>query len=233
MKRFYRIIIVYCLFSPLVTAGTLTDEQIGYSITLPDTWVREITSPTHHLFFDTTGKYQSIIAINRYNFSADTLYANPNEWTRTNFIAYTFLVNADTFSALVFYDTVTAIQNNTFWAADAYTYYFEIDPTIGEWAEYIRFTAAGTGGFELYAIGPMADLDTNIGYYAAIIDGISLREKFDASVRPANAKPVFHLSQPLPPYRLNLLGQRLGGTMKNPHASQIVVVPRYKACLIR
>ncbi|MBN1575476.1 MAG: hypothetical protein JW913_02935 [Chitinispirillaceae bacterium] len=237
MQRFRRLILIWCLFFPLFAVETITDEQLGYSIFLPDNWVREIASPTHHRFIDTSGTYQSMVVIDRHDFSSETIYMESTEWTRANFIAYELSIEADPLCALVFYDTVTVKQNDTFWAAEAYTYYFDIDSTIGEWAEYIRFTAVGRCGFELYAIGPTADLDSNIGYYAAIIDGIILQETNDPVIQPPTLRRhvVYSASASpsSPSYRLNLLGQRFGGRLNGIHASQISVMPRRRACLIK
>jgi hypothetical protein len=235
MKRFFRFIAIAFFFSPLQAAETITDEQIGYSIFLPDNWVREIAGPTHHRFFDTSGTYQGMVVIDCHDFSNETIYSESTEWTRANFIAYTFSIDADPLCALIFYDTVTVTQSDSFWAAEAYTYYFDIDPTVGDWAEYIRFTAVGRSGFELYALGPINDLDSNIGYYAAIIDGIKLHETGNPVIQQqvSRRQAAYDASISSPSYHLNLLGRRFYGRVNNLHASQIIVAPRFRACLIR
>jgi hypothetical protein len=159
-----------------VFSETITDEQMGYSVFLPDGWNTTAISSTQHRFEDTTGVYQSMIVINRYDFSAETVFEVAEDWTRANFIAYVFSIEADPFCALVYYDSVTARQNETLWATDVFSQFFSIDTAVGDWAEYIRFTASGSYGYELYAIGPEADMLANVGMYVAIIDAIVLPE---------------------------------------------------------
>lgn len=157
-------------------AGSIQDEQMGYSALLPDGWNKTVVSSTQHRFEDTTGVYQSMIVLNRYDFSGDTVYESSNDWTRANFIAYVFSIEADPFCALMYYDSVTARQNETLWATDVFTQFFSIDTVLGDWAEYLRFTASGSYGYELYAIGPEEDMLANVGMYVAIIDEIVLPE---------------------------------------------------------
>ena len=97
---------------------------------------------THVQFIDTSGTYQSIVALVCYDFSAETLYTSAADWARANFIAYSFFIYADPFSSLVFYDSVTARQNGTLWAADAFILYYSFDSAIDDWAEYVRYTGA-------------------------------------------------------------------------------------------
>lgn len=174
MKKVLFIPAIALLFYNFAGAADITDSHIGYSIQLPDNWIITETSQTQHLFEDTSGTYQSMIAIVKYDFSTETVFSSANDWTRANFISYAFSVDADPFSALVFYDTVDARQNEVLWAADAFSEFFSIDTSLSDWAEYIRFTASGTNGYELYAIGPLEDMELNIGYYLAIIESINL-----------------------------------------------------------
>jgi hypothetical protein len=174
MKLFQYISAV--ILAPILIAGaaTVTDEQIGYSLYLPDNWVRTEVDASQHLFEDTGGTYLSMIAVVKYDFSEETIFSSANEWTRANFISYAFSVDADPFSVMVFYDTVSAKQNEAIWAADAFSEFFSIDTTLDNWAEYIRFTASGTSGYEIYAIGPMEDMEVNVGFYLALIESITL-----------------------------------------------------------
>ncbi len=161
----------------IVEADVVTDENFGYSVFLPPNWVKEKIGETKHRFEDTSGVYKSMIVIAKYDFGAETVFKAPEEWTRANFIAYSFYTDADPFSVLVYYDTVTARQNGTLWAADAFSQFISInDTTLIYGAEYIRFTASGTTGYEIYAIGPADDMNANVGYYAAIIEGITINQ---------------------------------------------------------
>lgn len=167
------IILVLFLFA---RAETVTDEQIGYTLDLPDNWVQSKVDATQNIFEDTSGTYQSMIVIVKYDFSEETIFTSADEWTRANFISYAFSVDADPFSVMAFYDTVDAKQNESIWAADAFSQFFSIDTVLSDWAEYIRFAASGTNGYEIYAIGPMDDMDVNIGFYLAVIENIILTD---------------------------------------------------------
>jgi len=171
---FLSILMVMMVNSPF--AGSVSDTQLGYTATLPDTWIKTAVSATQHRFEDTSGVYQSMVVINRYDFSAETVFEKSQDWTRANFIAYVFSIEADPVCALVYYDSVTAKQNETLWAADAFTQFYSVDTALDDWAEYIRFTASGTFGYELYAIGPAEDMLAHVGLYVAIIEGITLPE---------------------------------------------------------
>lgn len=195
-------------------AGTYSDPLSGYSIYLPDNWVHEAVSATQHRFFDTTAVYQSMISLVTYDFADDTLFTASGEWTRANFIAYIFSIDADPLCALVFYDSVTAVQNEDLWAADAYTEFFSYDSTIGDWAEYIRFTASGKTGYEIYALGPIEDMNANVGYYAAMIESITLptTDSAIAGVVPrAVSRTMRPVIAPAQVSHFDLLGRRIEG----------------------
>ena len=113
LKLSYVLSVAVVVFAGSLCAGTVDDEQLGYSVFLPDGWVKTAVSATRHRFEDTSGVYRSMVVINRYDFSAETVYEVPEDWTRANFIAYVFSVEADPFSTLVYYDSVTARQNES------------------------------------------------------------------------------------------------------------------------
>ena len=169
--------VVTVLFAGLIYAGSVSDEEIGYTAYLPDGWIKTAVNATQHRFEDTSGVYQSMVVINRYDFSGEAVYETSEDWTRANFIAYIFSIEADPVCALTFYDSVTVLQNESLRAMDAFSQFFSIDTILGDWAEYIRFTATGTYGYEIYAIGPADDMLTNVGMYVAIIEEITLKEE--------------------------------------------------------
>lgn len=210
---------------PFMLAGaeTVTDEEIGYSCYLPDHWVKSEVSTTQHLFEDTSGTYLSMIAIIKYDFSEDTVFSSANEWTRANFIAYAFSVDADPLSIIVFYDTVTAKQNETLWAADAFSQFFSIDTTIGDWAEYIRYTASGTNGYEIYAIGPIEDMEANIGFYLAVIEGITIEEEVAIVSRPKNIVHTTVVTSVNRTAVFDLLGRNVQPSLSLNSASRMVL----------
>jgi len=203
-------------------ATDITDEQLGYSISLPDNWIREVVNDTNHRFIDTTGSYSATVGIVRYDFSDDTIFERSEEWTRANFIGYSILINADPFSSLLFYDTVTAKQHGTLWAADAYSTTYSIDTQFFDWGEYIRYTATGTFGFEFYAIGELDDINGNVEFYRNIIDNITVTlESPVISPQPSVPQPV-HQRKPDVTCRVNLIGRRINNS-SHKIASQIVI----------
>lgn len=247
MKLTSTIAVIFYLTVSLFAGETINDTQVGYSVQLPGTWIHKVTSTTHHQFIDTTGTYQSIVAISRYDFASSATFSTADEWTRANFIAYKLTTDADPLSLLAFYDTVSARQNGTIWAADAYTYYYDADTVVGDWAEYIRFTAVGTRGYEIYAIGPASDLDSNLATYAAIIESVKLldssspfgigikhkspRKKFNANVT-TRLNQINILGATTRLNQVNILGRSIEGS-KVPIASQLIVIPKNKLLRLR
>jgi hypothetical protein len=227
MKTIKFLILFLISMTAFVAAEVVADEQLGYSIFLPGNWVKETVSGTQHRFEDTSGTYQSMIVIVRYDFSTDTVFETSQDWTRANFIAYSFSIDADPFSILVFYDTVTARQNETLWAADAFSQFFSIDTTLGDWAEYIRFTASGTYGYEIYAIGPAEDMAANVGYYVAIIEGITLpTNEVTVSRQNRGVRPAVLSASGASFHTLNLLGRVVRAERRGIPVSNMVITHR-------
>lgn len=221
MELFTRLIIV-SLFITASQAAEINDEQLGYSIVLPENWIREVVSDTSRRFFDTTGTYSSTVGIIRYNFGADTIFKQSEDWTRANFIGYSIVIDADPFSTVLYYDTVTARQNDNLWAADAFSCTFSIDTLMFDWGEYIRFTATGTFGFELYAIGELNEIIENIEVYKSIIDNIAITQEASVIVSSPVAASMLHQRQPASFSRINLMGRRMNRSTQN-KASQIII----------
>lgn len=234
MKRLSRLFFICAFFLLPSVAGTVTDDKIGFTIPLPDNWVCFNRTDTSAVFEDTTGRYRAVIGIYYENFADETLFTQPDEWTRAKFISYELTIDADPLCALVFFDTMSIRQNGAYWAPEAYAYYFEIDTSVGDWAEYIRFTAVGTSGYELYAIGPLPDLDSNIAYYAAIIDGFTLHDPDNPVIKPPRGRFAPQAaSLKYSPYRLDLLGRRFNGRPDHQSAPQLIIRQRNKSCFLR
>jgi hypothetical protein len=210
------------LFFTASYATEIIDEQLGYSISLPGNWVRDVVNDTIHRFRDTTDTYLSGIGIVRSDFSADTLFDSPEEWTRANFIGYAIVIDADPFSTLLFYDTVTAKQDGNLRADDAFSITYSDDAQLFDWGEYIRFTASGTFGFELYAIGELDDMNANIEFYLNILNSIIITLESPVILPRRIAAPAAHTSKTGTPYQLNLLGRRINHLTRE-KASQIVI----------
>jgi hypothetical protein len=178
---------------------------------------------THRQCYDASGKHQSLVAVVRYDFSGDTVFSAPEEWTRANFIAYILSMEADPLCNLLYYDSVTVRQDSVLWAAEAMTEFYSFDSTVGDLVEYIRFTASGNYGWELYAIGPMADMDSNIAMYATIIERIHVPESGSPVLRRhAGLRGGRQAAVALTPAPVNALGRSLG-TRGRVSASQIAV----------
>jgi len=174
------LVFFFFFLSVSINAEQLNETSVGYALQLPSGWIVERVSPQQHIFYDTTGTYYSELAILRSDFSSAVSYSTAEEWTRANFIAYQLSIEADLSCVLSYYDTMTVYQNGTIRAAEAYTYYYDPDTAVGDWAEYIRFAAIKTRGYELYALGPVADMDSNINVYAQILQSIVLLDSADA-----------------------------------------------------
>ena len=234
MKRLSLIFFIYALTALPSIARTVSDNKIGYSLTLPDNWVCYSTSDTLAAFEDTTGKYQAVISIYYKNFTGESLFTLPDEWTRAHFISYELTINSDPLCALVFFDTVSIKQSGTYWAPEVYSYNFEIDTAVvSDWAVYIRFTEVGKSGYELYAIGPIPDLDSNLAYYTTIIDGFALRGSNNPVVQPPLKRftPQASLSK-FSSSRFNLLGRRVNSPQNNQLAPQLIIRQQNKFCYL-
>jgi hypothetical protein len=154
---------------------TLVDNQLNYSVYLPANWVREVKSDSEHIFVDTTYFYPAELSFNRYTIDS-TLYKTADEWTQAHFLGYKLTVqySVDPAGVVLYSNSDTSVKQGSLQAAEAYSIFFSSDTSIGSWAEYIRFTACGQWGYELYAISDTADMSKNIGLYAAILQSITI-----------------------------------------------------------
>jgi hypothetical protein len=217
------IVVLVAITAPISASQHLTDSNLGYTITLPDHWVREIVDTAEHRFIDTSAHYQAMIALTRYDINADTLYSYQQEWTRANFLAYILSIQSDPFSALMYYDTVSEWQNDTLWATDAFSHFFSYDTTLGDYAEYIRFTEFGHYGYELYAIGATSDMDSNVNFYKGIIDSIILPASDVSVLQPSLVRQIPRTFLSKPSYIVNLMGRSLGRNTLRNKTSQIII----------
>ena len=186
-------IFITLLINVFAFGGTIVDDVLNYSIYLPDNWTKEVVSPDHHRFYDTTYAHKSYLTLVQYDLSNQTIYKSPHEWARANFLAYLISISctmspegealSDPFGATLYYDSSSVKQNDSLWAAELYSIFFSSDISLRSWAEFIRYTGVGNYGYELYAIGDTADMGANLGYYAAIISGIIL-DPPALSIRP-------------------------------------------------
>ncbi|HUI92399.1 MAG TPA: hypothetical protein VLX68_09160 [Chitinivibrionales bacterium] len=154
---------------------TLVDKQLDYRVYLPDNWVREVYSDSQHNFVDTTYFYPGLLSLRRYTIDT-AMYKTAADWTQAYFLAYKLSVqySVDPSGVVLYSNNDTTVKQGSLQAAEAYSIFFSTDTAVGSWSEYIRFTACGQYGYELYAIGDTADMAKNIGVYAALLQGIVL-----------------------------------------------------------
>jgi hypothetical protein len=174
MIRVYPLACVLLLtFASFIYADTtIVDIKGKYSVYLPDDWVRVVTSDSEHFFVDTTYRYPALLSLRRYAIDS-TAYTSGDEWIRSYFIAYKLSVqySVDPAGVVLYSSADSTVKQGSLWAAEAYSMFFSYDTTVGAWAEYVRFTACGSG-YELYAISDTGDMSGNIGLYAAILQSI-------------------------------------------------------------
>ena len=240
---FRKLLSAVFFFSGISFSTNMTDADLGYSIFLPENWVKETISSTQHCFYDTTYSYKGFAGLVRTDFSSDTLYKTPDEWARAQFIAYYVSVKStmtslgialsDPFGAVLLADT-TGKHDDSLWAGDAYSTFFSSDTSIGAWSEFIRYTAKGIYGYELYVIGDTADIRRNLGFYVAILDGVCLNSP-GLSIRPAlrktNGVQAAHMPLTFP---ADLLGRRfsIAKDYRKP-ASGLYILPMSRSLVLQ
>jgi len=173
------------LFIPMISQDSLRAqdvvdvESLGYSVYLPDGWIIDQASGDQHFLYDTSASTNtwSYISIKRYLRDAST-YPHEEDWTRANFIAYELVArhSYDPWGFVLYTDSSQTKTQNGLWSPEAYVEYYGTDSVVGAWAEFVRFTASGSYGYELSAVGDTADIYSNIGFYAAIIKSIVIPE---------------------------------------------------------
>ena len=154
---------------------TLVDSQLDYRMYLPNNWVREVNSDTQHFFIDTTSFYPALLSLRRCIIDT-AMYKTVADWTQAHFLAYKLSVqySVDPSGVVLYSNGDSTVKQGSLQAAEAYSIFFSSDTSVGSWSEYIRFTACGKYGYELYAISDTADMSKNIGVYAAMLQGIVL-----------------------------------------------------------
>jgi hypothetical protein len=90
------------------------------------------------------------------------------------------------FGAVAYYDSTAKAALGPHWAPEAFSllYPADGDPT---YCEFIRYTAIGSTGYEIYAIGDSTDMMKNVDYYADIIATLTFTTPI-LSLNPAGRK---------------------------------------------
>ncbi len=190
---------------------TLVDNQLNYSVYLPANWVREVESDSQHIFVDTTYFYPAELSLNRYLIDS-TLYKTADEWTQAHFLGYKLSVqySVDPAGVVLYSNSDSSVKQGSLQAAEAYSIFFSSDTSIGSWAEYVRFTACGRYGYELYAISDTADMSKDIGLYAAILQSITIAPGDHVVLQPAFRRSVSAAGKALRPSVCDPLGRTTG-----------------------
>lgn len=189
---------------------TLVDSQLDYRIYLPDNWVREVNSDTQHFFIDTTSFYPALLSLRRCTMDT-AMYKTAADWTQAYFLAYKLSVqySVDPVGVVLYSNGDSTVKQGSLQAAEAYSIFFSSDTSVGSWSEYIRFTACGRYGYELYAISDTADMSKNIGVYAALLQGIVLAAG-DRIISPRMfRRNVYNIEKTLGPLLCDPLGRRV------------------------
>ena len=168
-------VFLFCLLlaAPLFSAS-VSDNNVGYSMTLPANWQQIKTKPLQHYFRDSTKQYPSAISIVRYTIDKAT-YPTPHDWTQAQFIAYQLSVENSVFpfGAIMYFDSSSTTKLGSDWAPEAFSVLYPGDgsPT---YCEFIRYVAQGDYGYEIYAIGDSTDMTNHVDFYASIIASTQL-----------------------------------------------------------
>lgn len=181
------ILLLGCCF--FVNAQSIyEDPDLGYSIYLPQNWVKSTYTDSHHIFYDQTGEYGAYLSLVRSSIT-DTVYKEPKDWARANAIAYKLYLeynwcdSADCYpyGVVIDFDTTDVRKQRTssgdsVWTCDMYMRFYSFDTVMYAWDEYVRFAAVGNAGYEMYAIGDTLDMSSRIGLYAAVLSTIELED---------------------------------------------------------
>jgi hypothetical protein len=189
---------------------TLVDNVCNYRMYLPDNWVREVYSDTQHFFIDTTYVYPAQLCLKRYTLDT-VMYKTAAEWTHAHFLAYKLAVlySVDPAGVVLYSNGDTTVKQGSLQATEAYSVFFSSDTSVGSWAEYIRFTAYGKYGYELYAISDTADMSKNIGVYAALLQGIVIAPG-DHIISPRMfRRSVYNIEKNMAPLLCDPLGREI------------------------
>jgi hypothetical protein len=167
------VISIFSCAAALSADTTFVDKQLNFNMYLPANWVCYSQSDSQCLFQDTTYAYPAVLSLSRYAIDS-AIYRTADEWTQAHFLGYRFSVqySVDPAGVILYSNADTTVKQGSLPAAEAYSIFFSSDTAIGSWAEYVRFTAAGWYGYELYAVSDTADMSIHIGYYAALLQGI-------------------------------------------------------------
>jgi hypothetical protein len=220
--------LIILLSVPVISYSvTVSDSKIGYSVDLPQNWVRDIDTVNQHTFFDTSKVYGSFISIEMTDFSRDTIYKTPNQWTKAHFLAYLLTIRStvstlgvpmtDPYGSVVFYDSSSSTQSGLK-SMELYAQFNSLISTSGSWDEYVKYTSVNKKGYEIYILGDTTDMKKNIDFYIDFINSI----KIDTTPSSIVFHPVQHTNNKTlvtiykPEMLFDIMGRRaVGNCAKN------------------
>ncbi len=184
--------LIFLFVVPVIAFSfTVSDSKIGYSVDLPQNWVRDIDTVNQHTFFDTSKTYSSFVVIQMTDFSKDTLYKSPLQWTKSHFLAYLLTIRStvstlgipmsDPYGSVVFYDSSSSTQSGLR-SMELYAQFNSLISNSGSWDEYIKYTEVNKKGYEIYVLGDTTEMKKNIDFYIDLVNSIKI-DTTPASIR--------------------------------------------------
>jgi hypothetical protein len=181
MKKLLTIAIIPAALSLPLSAGTIADSRLGFSITVPDGWYDSLAADSELVFKDRTRTRHGTIGVRLYAIAAQ--FANAHDWAIDASITYkAMVVSFPYFNQIYIQDS---IQQNGLFAMYTNADY-SVNPTI---SEHVRFTGIDRRGYELYATSDYDDMRKYYTDYKGIIGAIFIA-RGGASVRQAPRVPL-------------------------------------------
>lgn len=158
-------------------AATFTSARVGYAITLPDSWRRQMRNDSTHSFYDSSAVHGSQIFVVRRTCNP-ALFPTPDSWTRAHFMAYKIAVDYSGYpyaGTVLYFDSTAGRKVNNLWAPEIYATYLLADtlnpanPPVAAWSDFTKIMAKDGFGYEVYAVGDTADMLRYVGYYDTLM----------------------------------------------------------------
>jgi hypothetical protein len=183
MNSFIKRLILLVSIQTITFSVTVSDSKIGYSVDLPQHWVRDIDTVNQHTFFYTSNAYGSFISIEMTDFAKDTIYKTPLQWTKAHFLAYLLTIRStvssfgvpmsDPYGSVVFYDSSSSTQSGLK-SMELFAQFSSLVSSSGNWDEFVKYVAVNKKGYEIYVLGDTADMNKNIEFYIDLITSIKI-----------------------------------------------------------
>lgn len=177
------LLLVVLLIPVQLFSETFSDSYIGYSVNLPQNWVRSIDRVNQHVFFDASGDTKATIVIAMTDFSSDLSYTTPSAWIRAHFIAYVTNVRStrnlyrvpisDPYGDNVFYDSAASTQSGLR-SMEIYAEFETLASNEVKWDEYVKYVEVNKKGYEIYVLNYREDMMTNVDFYVDLINSITI-----------------------------------------------------------